>query len=150
MIAHQAVKLAARARLLTATGLPGASHRAFEGVDFTPTTGHSWVRESYLPGGAAVRTMPTAGGHMEATPIYQVDVFTPVSTGFSGATLVDTLLAHFRPGTGLTHASLPAGHTVRVRADVAPTASRLVPDDEYPGWVVQSVSIPLMVYALNA
>jgi hypothetical protein len=142
VIAHAALHLAVRNHALAAAGMPALV--AFENVVTTPTARTPYVAEEYLPGGSTTITIGS-GGTLRATPIYVLRCYgvpgidVAVLRGFT-----DTLLAHFRPGTSW---SIGAA-VLRVRSDVAPSASALTQTDD--GWAVITCSVPLEFHTPNS
>jgi len=140
-VKQQAVRLALRTFLETMAGLP--TSRAWENVAFTPTTGTTWIAESYLPGPARKITLG-ALGEMETLPQYVVQVNVASNAGVGTADgLVDDILTHFAPETSIT----VTGATLRVRGDTAPFASQLI--QSAPGFATVTINIPLRLRAAN-
>ena len=142
MIAHLPLHLAVRNHALAAAGMPALV--AYENVNATPTARTPYVAEEYLPGGTTTITIGS-GGTLRATPTYVLRCYgvpgidVAVLRGFT-----DDLLAHFRPGTSWSI----SGDVLRVRSDVAPTASPLTQDED--GWAVITLSIPLEFHTPNS
>lgn len=125
-----------------ALGLP--SSRAWENVKFDPAPGTPYIAERWLGGPVTLTTLPY-DGFLEATPQYQVMVYTATNIGMDAASSYgDAILRHFRPGTTITDA---AGIIARVRADTGPFRTSLALDT--PGWSVLSLTIPLRVETRN-
>jgi hypothetical protein len=123
-------------------GLPQI--RAFENVITSRTVGSPYVEEEYLPGGMTTATLGNFGS-LEATPTYVLRLHGPQNTGMDALRrIADALLTHCAPATPIP----VAGHTVRVRSDVAPTPSPL--GQTADGWAVITVSIPLRVHTANS
>ena len=118
--------------------------RGFENIAITPVADEPYCEEEYLPGGMTTATLGNFGT-LEATPTYVVRLYGPQRTGMDALRrTADALLTHFAPTTPIT----VAGHTVRVRSDVAPTPSPLGQTED--GWAVITVSIPLRVHTANS
>lgn len=143
MISHVACQRALRTKLLTMSGLPAATQRAWENIDFSPTTGTTWVQEEYLPG-PMFRVTTGTYGELEARPTYVVTFHGSQNTGMDtlGA-LADTALTLFAPGTSMAVGS----DTLRVRGDTAPYRGQLLVLD---GWASVSVTVPLYIRTANS
>lgn len=123
-------------------GLPAI--RGYENIPITPVADEPYCEEEYLPGGMTTATLGNFGT-LEATPTYVVRLYGPQRTGMDALRrTADALLTHFAPTTPIS----VAGHTVRVRSDVAPTPSPLGQTED--GWAVITVSIPLRVQTPNS
>jgi hypothetical protein len=94
------------------SGVIPAARTAFEGKDFTPTTGQSWARLTALPTGRA----PAAQGKdaaQEWTGILQIDLYQPKNTGHAPILAdVDALLAFYSSGKRLNY----QGQSVLIRS----------------------------------
>jgi hypothetical protein len=100
------VRAALDARLLTATGIPDADHRASENAGYQPIPGDPWVRAQLGFGPEELFTVPAAGGWRVHTGLYFVDLFYPLDAGPGAAdTLAEAVLARFAPGQSLTGGS---------------------------------------------
>lgn len=76
---------------------------AFEGRDFTPTTGQSWARLTALPTGKALAAMGSDAAQ-EWTGILQLDLYHPKNTGHAGILAdADKALDFFTPGKRLEY-----------------------------------------------
>jgi len=130
----RAAETAASGRSIS-VGLPAL--RAWENLDFEPTTGRPFVEEDYLPGPAAQVTLGPLG-QIETLPQYVVKFYGLRNTG-TGALyrMADAALALFAPRTGLT---LSTGDVVTVQTNPAPYRSQLIPSE--PGWAVCVVTVP--------
>jgi len=132
---------AAGGRSLSVT-LP--TQRAWENVDFTPTTGSPYVTEEYLPGAAQKITIGPFG-EIEALPIYLPRIFVPSNTGRAAVSqYADAVLALFAPETTIT----VGADSLRVRGDVAPFLGQLLNLDA--GFAVIPITIPLRYRTPNA
>lgn len=118
--------------------------RAWENVDFTPTTGRWYVDEDYLPGPAEQITLG-AYGAIETLPQYVLKLY---GTSNAGATalykVADALLALFAPRRSLT---LSTGDTIAVRTSPAPYRGQLLPSDS--GWSLVTITVPLRSRSAN-
>ncbi len=118
--------------------------RAWENVQYEPTTGKPFVEENYLPGPMEQVTLGTTG-QLECDPLYVVKVYTPSGKGIGAPrSYVDALLTLFAPRTSLT----VSGHTVAVRTQPSPFAGQLLQTES--GFAVIPVSVPLRVRTANA
>lgn len=118
--------------------------RGYENLPITPVANEPYCEEEYLPGGMGTATLGNFGT-LEATPTYVLRLYGPQRTGMDALRrTADALLTLFAPTTPIT----VAGHTVRVRSDVAPTPSPLGQTED--GWAVITVSIPLRVHTANS
>lgn len=125
-----------------AVGVP--SSVLYENIPTSLAAGSPYLAEQYLPGPAVTRTVGHSAS-IEATPTYVLTVGVPVATGTLAADgYVGALLTLFAPGTALTVGS----DSLRVRGDPAPFAGQLLRVE--PGWMVQTVTIPLRTYATNS
>jgi len=123
-------------------GLPAL--RAWENLDFEPTTGRPFVEEDYLPGPVAQVTLG-ALAQIETLPQYVVKFYGLRNTGPAALyRMADAALALFAPRTGLT---LPTGDVVTVRTNPAPYRSQLIPSE--PGWAVCVVTVPCRARSVN-
>jgi hypothetical protein len=125
-------------------GLPFG--KAWEGDEFTPTTGRPYIEESFVPASSRVWTFPANGGHVRETGLYVIRWY-GVSRGGAEAirAAVDAVKVQLSPGTGLT---LSDGSTVRVRADTGPYTGELRRIEG--GWSVLTLTVPWMSEATNA
>jgi hypothetical protein len=125
-----------------AVGLPAL--RAWENVDFTPTSGRWFVDEDYLPGPAEQITLG-ALGQVETLPQYVLKLY-----GTSGAgpaalyKAADALLTLFAPRTALT---LSTGDVLTVRTSPAPYRGQLLTADA--GWSLVTLTVPLRSRSAN-
>jgi hypothetical protein len=124
-------------------GLPFG--KAWEGVEFTPTSGRPYIEESFVPASSRVWTFPADGGHVRETGLYVIRWYGISGTGPSVRAAVDALKVQLSPGTGLT---LSDGSTVRVRADTGPYTGELRRIEG--GWSVLTLTVPWMSEATNA
>ena len=129
-----------------AVGLPAT--RAWENAALVgasaPVVGVPYVAEEYLPGG--MRKVTTGSfGELEAEPMYVVRFHGVPDTGFSALGMYrDAVLDLFPPTLPLTVGS----DFLRVRHDVAPSASQIRRTDD--GRAVVTVSIPLSIRTANS
>lgn len=142
MIAHSVVLLALRNRLLAVSGLPTA--RAFENVDFKPTSGTEYVAESFVPAANVVGTIgPNALARVSG--LYQVHWYaienTDVAALYASA---DTVLAQFSARTAIT---LSTGELLRINDNPAPWVGEAIPDGL--GWCRVTVTIPWFLRTHN-
>jgi hypothetical protein len=134
VVGSRTVEASASGRTLT-VGLPAS--RAWENVEYTPTTGVPYVVEEYIPGPMRQVTLGSQG-EMEVLPIYAPKVYVPSGLGSGAAdAYADALLLWFAPMVSVT---IPNG-TLRVRSDVAPYRGQLLQNS--PGFAVVPVTIPL-------
>lgn len=137
-----AVQAAASGRTLT-VGLPAT--RVWENTETRPAAPVPYVGERYFPGTLVQETIGPLG-YMEATALYQLDLYVPQDTGPAALDrYADALAVHFTPRTSLTTAD---GTIVRVGIGAGPTRSS-VGKSEFVGYAVLSVSFPLIVRVLN-
>jgi hypothetical protein len=150
MIDDTAIHLALRNRLLTVSGLPSTTNRAWENKKFTPTQGSAYITDSYVPGPPALITVPADTGTLEHRGLYVVqwygieyDGFTNIRTG------VKAILAKFSYGTRITCTD---GQVVRIGTPrgvaSGPTSSQIVPTGD--GWAVCTIKIPFWLLTTNA
>lgn len=132
----------AASRSLT-VGLPSA--RGWENVALEPTAGVPYIEEQYVPGSAALRSMPAAYGTLEDRGLYVVAWY-----GQEGAGLADlsrcsaAVLALFKPGTAFT---IGTDTVVRVLEDPAPWRGQIRQDS--PGWAVVVITVPWRAFSIN-
>jgi hypothetical protein len=120
------------------------TRRAWENVAFAPEEGFPYILERWL-GGPTTLVTTTRDGWVEATPQYQIILYTPTGVGMdAAAAYADAILAHFRPGVAITDAT---GVVARVRGDTGPFRAALALDT--PGFAALSVTIPLRVETRN-
>lgn len=111
--------------------LTGETPVAWENLDYTPTDGVMFLRETLLPS-STLQTSFGNVGYDEHLGVYQIDVFAPKGGG-KGAAIAkaDSVADHFKRGTTLTYNSAD----VRIR-----TVSRAVFGyDE--NWLILSITI---------
>lgn len=133
-----AVDSAAAARTLS-VGLPAL--RAWENVDFTPTTGRWYVEEDYLPGPVVQETLGPQGW-TEGLPQYVLRCYGLAGKGISPLyQMADALLALFPPRANVV---LSSGDVVVVRTNPAPYRGQLVQTPQ-GGWAVVAITIPCRI-----
>lgn len=142
MIDQQSAMLALRAQLLTVSQLPAL--RAWELIDFTPTSGQPYLADAFVP--ATQRLVSVSrNGTVEETGLYVLTWHGLSGVGRSAiAAGVQAVLEAFPPGA--TFAS-QAGDTIRVRSDTGPYAGQIIPVDG--GWAVCTIRIPWRAYSAN-
>jgi hypothetical protein len=138
-INHERVLIALRNRALPA--LPAG--RAWEDIKYTPTPGVPFVEEDYEPATSSLLGL-LKGGTVEDTGAYVIRWYGVAGQGTAAVNAgITALLALFKPGDTFTATD---GTVIHVRADVAPTRSRIINHD---GWAVSTVSIFFRVYHQN-
>lgn len=124
-------------------GLP--SRRAWENVEFVPTTDQLYISEQYVPGPRSLIAGPKEGGHHEVTGIYFLTIQGLPRTGTAGIRrYANTLLALFAPGTIITAGS----EKIHIRGDVAPKPGQIMPLDN--GRAICTVEIPWRCANVNS
>jgi hypothetical protein len=102
MTAMTDIRAALEQQLVTVTGIPSSSNRAWENVRFEPTPGTTWVRMQIIP--AAMR--PSVRGpspQLLYEGIFLVDIFAPEGNGANGAdVLADAIRDEFTVDDVLT------------------------------------------------
>jgi hypothetical protein len=143
-----AVHLALRTRAATATGYPAAAQRAYEVVDFTPTSGTAYVEEQFVPATQVVQTLPAATGSTDDRGLYVILVYGPIGEAGRVAirAIVDGLLAALSAAWSI---GLSNGDAVRVLSNpIAPSSGQV--NAAGKGWAYCKVTIPWSVYSTNA
>jgi len=110
------VRAALESQVANIAGVPSAANRAWQNVQFTPTTGTSWIRMTFQP----TRRRPqdvTADGLQRFDGLFLIDVFAPEGNGPADAeVLADATVDAFEAGTILS----ANGQTVMIEyAEVA-------------------------------
>jgi len=145
MFSHTETLAALRALLVTASGLPDASHRAWENDDFSAPVDEVYIKDEFVPAAATLHTI-TANGVLERNGLYIVTWVGLANTGdddvLAGA---DAILAVFPPGLG---SPMMSGLTLRIRGDVAPFAGQVINDANARACC--QITVPWRVYSLNA
>lgn len=142
MISTAVVLLALRNRLLAVSGIPSAV--AFANVDFTPTVGAPYLRESFV---VATNVVETIGPRAIAcvSGLYVVYWYGVEGTDLSPiATGVDAVLAKFAARTAIT---LSTGDVLQIRGRPGPVAGEAIPDGR--GWCVSPITVPWEVRTTN-
>ena len=148
MIDSNVTHLALRSRAETATGYPATGRRAYELVDFTPTSGTSYVEDQFVPGTSVIQTLPVRTGSKVDQGLYVLLVFGPLGEAGRIAIrlIVDGLLAALSSGYAVT---LSTGDQLRVLSNpLSPTSGQVTPMGK--GWAYCKVTIPWSVYSTNA
>lgn len=115
-----------------------------ENTVFSPIPGRPYVTERFVPATNALRAGPAANGVREETGMYELRWYGLANTGALGIRqAVDALAARFTPGTTLTAGS----NVVRIRGDIAPVPSAIVPADD--GRALCILSIYWRVFSAN-
>lgn len=143
MIARVPAHLALRNRLLTVSGLPAS--RAWENKAFTPSAGTPYLTDEFAPATSAALSVPVKSAVVEERGLYVVTLYGLANDGIStiGA-WADAILAAFAPGTAVTST---ANDVIRVRSDVGPFASQIIPMDS--GFAVCTIRIPWYAHSQN-
>jgi len=96
------VRAALESQVANIAGVPSAANRAWQNVQFTPTTGTSWIRMTFQP----TRRRPqdvTADGLQRFDGLFLIDVFAPEGNGPADAeVLADATVDAFEAGTILS------------------------------------------------
>lgn len=111
MSAFNDIRQALEIQIASVTGIPDASHRAWENVRFTPVTGEAWVRMRLQP---TSRRAAARGDQAQDRfqGLFIVDVFQPLDKGPSIAdTLADAICDAYNTQITLTR------NTTTVRFD---------------------------------
>jgi len=150
MIDDTAIHLALRNRLLTVSGLPSTSNRAWENKEFTRTQGTAYIEEEYVPGPPALITVPADTGTLEHRGIYVVRWYGIENAGVTAIRAgVKAILAKFSYGTRITCTD---GQVVRIGTPTGtasgPTSSQIVPTGD--GWAVCTIKVPFWLLTTNA
>lgn len=133
--AARSVEASASGRTL-AVGLPQLRDWENADITFERVAGRLYVTEEYSPSTHSLYASPKQGGDVEETGMYVLKVFGISGTGTDAIDrYVDGLRALFAPGTQLT----AGADTVRIRADVAPSSSAVIPQGD--GWTVCALPI---------
>ena len=131
------IRTALETAVSSVSGIPSADNRAWENVDFKPTTGTTWVRSTLLPG----EQRPAVRGpnpQIEYRGLFRIDIFAPKDEGAGDAdTLADNIRVQFPPGSDFTN----NGKTVRIR-----WSERGVADVD-PPWYRVPVTISWYIFA---
>ena len=142
MVSHLLMQRALRTKLLTMTGLPTA--RAWENINYTPTIGTAWVKETYLPGPMFRETVGSSA-QLEVRPTYIVEFYSGENIGMDALSLLaDTCLELFAPGTEMTAGS----DVLRVRGDTAPYRGQVLTGGD--GFASVAVTIPCRIRTTNS
>ena len=143
------VEASAPGRALT-VGLPqtrlweNVTLRDAAGNTTAPAAGRPYVEEQYADG--TVRQIPIGPNAMlVCRPMYHVYVHVPADTGMLAARYATAVLRLFPPRDMIPLAN---GDVLRVRTDVAPSASQL--QQSAPGFAVKVVTIPLHLPTPNS
>jgi hypothetical protein len=122
-------------------GLP--SSRAWENIEFEPTTGSPWVEEQLIPAGSRQISVGPEGT-LETRLLYSLAVHAVENKGVGAPNrYADALLELFTPRTSITFGSL----TARVRTDTGPYRGQML--RRKPGYMTVPVTFPLEVYSQN-
>jgi hypothetical protein len=119
--------------------------RAWENVDYTPTTGVPWVEEQYTPG-PVQQIGAHSQGDVYAWPMYFVTFYAPSNMGVGALDgYAGAALALFPPGQPL---ALTGGDGLVVRRNPAPYAGQIM----FPmaGWAAVQVTLPLWLQTHNS
>lgn len=119
--------------------------RAFENIDFTPTSGRWYAEDDYLPGPAIQETLGPLGW-IETLPQYVVKFYGLQNTSTAALFKVaDAFLALFPPRQNIV---LSDGNVIVVRTNPAPYRGQIqaAPD---AGWAVVAVTVPCRVRSQN-
>lgn len=96
------IRSALESQVANISGVPSAANRAWQNVQFTPTTGTSWIRMTFQP----TRRRPqdvTADGLQRFDGLFLIDIFSPEGNGPAAAeTLADATVDAFEAGTVLS------------------------------------------------
>lgn len=99
MVDHREIRQVLRSQFITASGLPVAARRSWEGRGFSPPDPPAtWVREKYMP--TSDRLVAT--NQLEVRGIIQYDVCVPANSGTEDAEdLAKAIGDVFKPTTSL-------------------------------------------------
>jgi len=126
-----------------AVGLPAL--RAWENLDFTPTSGRWFVEEDYLPGPVAQITLGPLG-QVETLPQYVLKIYGLANTSTAALfAMADALLALFPPRQGIV---LTDANVVIVNTSPAPYRGQLVQSTD-GAWAVIPITVPCIVRSAN-
>lgn len=142
-ISNKAIRKQFRTKLVSVPGIPGAGNRAWENINFAPTEGTPWIRETLIPGDERL----SANDEVEATGFCQIDYFVPIGSGtFAAQNVADAIKNAFKPATVL-------GGLVRIQRSVVLSGRRGVSDlkDESSSspWYQVPVQIDYIVFSQN-
>jgi len=102
MTAMTDIRSALEQQVITVSGFPNSSNRAWENVRFEPTEGTTWARMNIIP--SAMRpAVRGASPQLLYEGLFLVDIFAPEGNGANGAdTLADAVRAAFTVDDVLT------------------------------------------------
>lgn len=128
------IRAALEANVSNISGVPSSANRAWQNVQFEPTTGTTWIRMTFQPSRRRPQDI-TANGLQRYDGLFLIDIFAPEGNGPKAAEeLAEATVDAFEAGTVLN----ANGQTVEVRyAEIAQAATQDSPWFQIPvtiGW----------------